>query len=94
MPREALVAPVVPIGTPHCRSARRREEAQSVRLCRERILTNKDDPLNGLQSIDPFEQALRGAKNHVDVLLQPSNITRTSWLSAAQDLEKPRSSMR
>jgi type IV secretion system protein VirB11 len=66
---EALVAPVVPIGTASLSFRKKGEKKPSLYdYAASGILTNKDDPLNGLQSIDPFEQALRSAKNHVDVL--------------------------
>jgi type IV secretion system protein VirB11 len=66
---EALVAPVVPIGTASLSFRKKGEKKPSLYdYAASGILTNKDDPLNGLQSIDPFEQALRSANNHVDVL--------------------------
>lgn len=66
---EALVAPVVPIGTASLSFRKKGEKKPSLYdYAASGILTNKDDPLNGLQSIDPFEQALRSSKDHVDVL--------------------------
>ena len=66
---EALVAPVVPIGTASLSFRKKGEKKPSLYdYAASGILTNKEDPLNGLQSIDPFEQALHSAKNHVDVL--------------------------
>src|ERR1035437_3495195 len=66
---EALVAPVVPIGTASLSFRKKGEKKPSLYdYAASGILTNKDDPLNGLQSIDPFEQALHSASNHADVL--------------------------
>src|ERR1035438_8857995 len=52
---EALVAPVVPIGTASLSFRKKGEKKPSLYdYAASGILTNKDDPLNGLQSIDPF----------------------------------------
>ena len=51
-------APVVPIGTASLSFRKKGEKKPSLYdYAASGILTNKDDPLNGLQSIDPFEQA-------------------------------------
>ncbi len=66
---EALVSPVVPIGTASLSFRKKGENKPSLYdYATKGILTDKNDPLNGLQLMDPFDDALRGCRNHLEVL--------------------------
>jgi type IV secretion system protein TrbB len=66
---EALVPPVVPIGTASLSFRKKGVDKPSLYdYAKNGILTNRNDPLNGLSRSDPFEEALRHCQNHLDVL--------------------------